>query len=94
MSPRKDKSTSDQATYMLMGKDAMKRIIGPSILDLAWGRTLKEIMEIGQEKVEVEALDLKSLIEPWVKMQNWVSKVEETESQARTMDKAIAVMTN
>jgi len=82
------------SSNMLTGEDAMKRIIGPSILDLAWGRTQKEIMEIGQEKVEVEALDLKSLIEPWVKMQNWVSKVEETESQARTMDKVIVVTTN
>jgi hypothetical protein len=93
MSPRKDKSTSDQATCSQV-KDAMTRIIGPSILDLGWGRNLKEIMEIGLEKVEVGALDLKSLIEPWVKMQNWVSKVEETASQARTMDKAIAVTAN
>lgn len=92
MNPRKDKSAPDQATCS-QGKHAMTTIIGPSILDLGWGRTLREIMEIGQEKVEVEALDLKSLIEPWVKMQNWV-RVEETESQVSTMDKAIAVTTN
>ena len=71
----------------------MTRIIDSSILDLRWEKTLKEIKEIGLVKVEVEALDLKSPIEPWVEIRNWVSKVKETESQVRTVDKENAVTT-
>lgn len=63
-------------------------IIDPSILDLKWGKTPKEIMEINNpERVEVEALDLISLIGPWVKTENWGSVVEETASQVKAMDK-------
>lgn len=43
-------------------------------------------MEKSPEKVEVEALDPKSLTEPLVKMQNLVS-VDETESQEKVEGK-------
>ena len=59
-------------------------------MDLGQENTLKGILEIGLVKVEAEALVLKSP----VKMQNWVSKVGETASQVRTMDKVNAVTTN
>lgn len=59
-------------------------------MDLGQEKTLKGIMEIGLVKVEAEAPVLKSP----VKMQNWVSKVEETESLVRTTDKVNAVTTN
>jgi hypothetical protein len=49
-------------------------------LDLRRGKNLKVITEKNLEKVEVEALDLKPLTGPLVKMQNLVS-VDETESQ-------------
>lgn len=65
--------------------------INPSIVDLKWEKTLKEIMEIKcQEKVGLEAPDL---ISPIVKTENWGS-VEETVSQVKTMDKVTVEITS
>lgn len=65
--------------------------IDPSIVDLKWEKTLKEIMEIKcLEKVGLEALDL---ISPIVKTENWGS-VEETVSQVKTMDKVTVEITS
>lgn len=67
----------------------------PSILDLKWGKTPKEIMETKcREKVGVEALDLTALIGPWEKTENWGSMVEETVSQVKTVDKVTVETTS
>lgn len=50
-------------------------------------------MEKSPEKVEVEALDPKSLTEPLVKMQNLVS-VEETEPQEKAAGKVTSETTD
>jgi hypothetical protein len=62
-------------------------------LDLRQGKNLKVIMEKSPEKVEVEALDPKSLTEPLVKMQNLVS-VEETEPQEKVVGKVTSETTD
>ena len=67
--------------------------IDPSILDLRWGKT-KEIKEIqARVKVEAEVLDLKSLTEPLVKMQN-LGSVEEIEPQVKVVDKGTEAIAN
>lgn len=48
----------------------------------------------GLGMVEVEAPDLKSQIEPRVKIENWVLVVEETEPLAKAMDKVIVGITS
>ena len=54
---------------------------------MPWERILKEITEIGPEKLEVEGQGLKSLIVQRVRKGNWVSKEMETELQATAADK-------
>lgn len=72
----------------------LSRATDPSILDLKQGKSL-EIGEIQcPEKVEVEAQGPKSPPDPWVKMQNLVSAVEETDIRGKAWDKATSESTN